>query len=288
MEMKIAIATITRRYRMTLLRPARPADMLVPRPVGGLHMRLEPAPVSAPAVAPQLRSAASRPTESVRLAFYDFDGTLASGTIVHRYAYFAGRQRSRLDAFSRRARLLLKLPLFVGVNHLSRRRFNEVFFREYRGLDRRTLTYLSWQLLGEQIRPTIYPAARAALAADRAAGYRLVLLSGELDVALAPVAAELGFDDLVCNRLVYRDGVASGEVVAPLLAEGEKAAAIRRICQAHGTTPATARAYSDSLSDLPMLEEVGEPFAVNPERRLRRLAQSRGWPIVNWRDPAHA
>jgi HAD superfamily hydrolase (TIGR01490 family) len=244
--------------------------------------------VSAPVAAVQPHLAEREADGPVRLAFYDFDGTLASGTIVHRYAYFAGRQGSRLDAFSRRARLLLKLPLFVGVNHLSRRRFNELFFREYRGLDQRTLTYLSWQLLGDQIGPTIYPAGRAAVAADRANGYRLVLLSGEVDVALAPVAAELGFDDLVCNRLVYRDGVATGDVVAPLLAEGQKAAAIRRICRAHGTTPATARAYSDSLSDLPMLEEVGEPFAVNPERRLRRVAQARGWPVVDWRGTGHA
>jgi len=124
---------------------------------------------------------------------------------------------------------------------------------------------------------------RTALAADRAAGYRLVLLSGELDLALRPVVAELGFDELVCNRLVFRDGAASGEVVAPLVAESEKAAAIRRLCQMHGTVPTLARAYSDSLSDLPMLEAVGQPFAVNPEGRLRRVALARGWPILDWR-----
>jgi HAD superfamily hydrolase (TIGR01490 family) len=239
--------------------------------------------VSVTTVDVQPRSAATVPREPVRLAFYDFDGTLASGTVVHRYAYFAGRQTSRVEVLTRRARLLLRLPLFLGLNRVSRRRFNEVFFREYRGLDQRTLTYLSWQLLGEQIRPTIYPAARAALAADRAAGYRLVLLSGELDVALRPIAQELGFDELICNRLVFRDGVASGEVVAPLLAEGEKAAAIQRICQAHGAAPEAARAYSDSLSDLPMLEAVGQPYAVNPEGRLRKVALARGWPIVDWR-----
>lgn len=244
--------------------------------------------MSVQAAALQVRPAASQAGEPVRLAFYDFDGTLASGTIVHHYAYFASRHGSRLDALRRQARLLLKLPFFVGVNRVSRRRFNELFFREYRGLDQRVLVRLSGRLLDDQVRRAIYPAARAALAADRANGYRLVLLSGELDVALTPVAEELGFDDLVCNRLVYRDGVASGDVVSPLLAEGEKAAAIRRICRAHGTTPATARAYSDSLSDLPMLEEVGEPFAVNPDPRLRRMAQVRGWPIVNWRDPHHA
>jgi len=236
----------------------------------------------------QPRPDATAEREPVRFAFYDFDGTLASGTVVHRYAYFAGQQGSRWDALRRRARLLLKLPLFVGVNQVSRRRFNELFFREYRGLDQRVLVRLAGRLLDDQVRRAIYPAARAALAADRANGYRLVLLSGELDVALAPVVAELGFDDLVCNRLVYRDGIASGDVVSPLLAEGEKAAAIRRICRLHRTTPSTARAYSDSLSDLPMLEEVGEPFAVNPDPRLRRIAQARGWPIVNWRDHDHA
>lgn len=244
--------------------------------------------LAARATVPDPTQAAPEPREPARLAFYDFDGTLASGNIVHRYAYFAGRHGSRLEALWRQARLLLELPLFVGVNRYSRRRFNELFFREYRGLDQRTLTYLSWQLLDEQVRPTIFPAGRAALAADRAEGYRLVLLSGELDVALTPVAEELGFDELVCNRLVYRDGVASGEVAAPLLAEEEKAAAIRRICEAHGTTPATARAYSDSLSDLPMLEAVGQPFAVNPEPRLRRVAEARGWPVVNWRGGGHA
>ncbi|HZO31725.1 MAG TPA: HAD family phosphatase [Chloroflexota bacterium] len=244
--------------------------------------------MSAPAVDVQTRAGAVAPGEPVRLAFYDFDGTLASGTIVHRYAYVAGRQASRLDCLRRQAGLLLKLPLFVGVNWYSRRRFNELFFREYRGLDQHALVQLGRRLLDEQIQATIYPAARAALAADRAAGYRLVLLSGELDLALRPVADDLGFDDLVCNRLVFRDGIASGEVVAPLLAEREKAAAIRRICQAYGTTPAAARAYSDSLSDLPMLEQVGQPFAVNPEARLRKVAQARGWPVVDWRGNGHA
>ena len=244
--------------------------------------------MSAQAVAVQPGAAGTEPGEPVRLAFYDFDGTLASGTIVHRYAYFAGRQASRLECLRRQARLLLELPLFLSVNRYSRRRFNELFFREYRGLDERVLVQLAGRLLDEQIRPTIYPAARDALAADREAGYRLVLLSGELDLALRPVAEELGFDDLVCNQLVFRNRVASGEVVAPLLAEREKAAAIRRICQAHGTTPATARAYSDSLSDLPMLEAVGQPFAVNPERRLRSVALARGWPIVDWRGAGRA
>jgi HAD superfamily hydrolase (TIGR01490 family) len=244
--------------------------------------------VSAPAVDAQPRAAVTEPGQPVRLAFYDFDGTLASGTIVHRYAYFAGRQASRLDALRRQARLLLKLPLYLGVNRYSRRRFNELFFREYRGLDRRVLVQLSGRLLDEQIRPTIYPAARSALAADRAAGYRLVLLSGELDLALRPVAEELGFDDLVCNRLVFCDGVASGEVVAPLLAEWEKAVAIRRLCHQYGAAPALARAYSDSLSDLPMLEAVGQPFAANPEGRLRSVALARGWPIMDWRGTGRA
>ena len=90
-----------------------------------------------------------------------------------------------------------------------------------------------------------------------------------------------GFDDLICNRLVYEDGVASGEVVSPLLAEQEKVAAVHRFCREYNVETARSKAYSDSFSDLPMLEAVGLPSAVNPDRRLRRTANDRSWPVLN-------
>ena len=137
------------------------------------------------------------------------------------------------------------------------------------------------ELFEQEILPKIYPGAHASLRSDRQQGFRLVLLSGGLDFALAPAVRHFDFDDLICNRLAYQDGVASGEVVSPLLAEQEKVAAVHRFCREYNVETAQSKAYSDSFSDLPMLEAVGLPSAVNPDRRLRRAANDRGWPVVN-------
>ena len=90
-----------------------------------------------------------------------------------------------------------------------------------------------------------------------------------------------GFDDVIANRLVYESGIATGQVAPPLLAEAAKVEAIRSYCRQYNVETAQSKAYSDSLSDLPMLEAVGLPAAVNPQRRLRRVAVERDWPILD-------
>ena len=98
---------------------------------------------------------------------------------------------------------------------------------------------------------------------------------------LRPVVRFFGFDQLVANSLEFRDGVATGRVAPPLVAEREKVAAIERICKELAVEAGEAKAYSDSSSDLPMLESVGHPAAVNPDRRLKRVARARGWPVLD-------
>ena len=220
-------------------------------------------------------------SESIRAAFYDFDGTLVSSNIVTRCAFFAKNHPSRAQAFLRYGKLLTAVPLWIALGLYSRRLFNEVFYRQYRGMRKEWLVAKAEELFGKEIRPKIYPRAEEPLSSDRQQGFRLVLLSGGLDFALAPAVRHFGFDDLICNRLVYEDGVANGEVVAPLLAEQEKVAAVHRFCREYNVDTARSKAYSDSLSDLPMLEAVGLPSAVNPDRRLRRVANDRGWPVLN-------
>ena len=220
-------------------------------------------------------------SESICAAFYDFDGTLVSSNVVTRCAFFAKNHPSRAQAFLRYGKLLAAVPLWIALDLYSRRLFNEVFYRQYRGMSKDWLAAKAEELFEKEIRPKIYPGAQALLSGDRQQGFRLVLLSGGLDFALAPAVRHFGFDDLICNRLVYEDGVASGEVVSPLLAEQEKVAAVHRFCREYNVDTARSKAYSDSLSDLPMLEAVGLPSAVNPDRRLRRVANDRGWPVLD-------
>lgn len=219
----------------------------------------------------------------VKAAFFDFDGTLVSSNVVTRYAFFAKHHPKRLEAWRRFGKLLVTVPLWVGLDLYSRRLFNEIFYREYRNLSRQWLFVRGEDLFRADIEPKIFPAAKALVEADRDAGFRLVLVSGGLDFAIEPAARYFGFDDVICNRLLYDEDVATGEVAPPLLAEGEKVRAIEGYCREYNVDSARSKAYSDSLSDLPMLACVGHPAAVNPARGLRRAAEDRGWPILDLR-----
>jgi len=218
-----------------------------------------------------------------RTAFYDLDGTLISGNVVTRYAFFAKRHPSLLTAALKYTKLLVSVPLLIGLDLYSRRLFNQVFYREYRGMKREWLEGLAESLFEDVIRPSIYPGAKALVEADREKGFRLVLVTGALDFDLAPVLRYFGFDAVICNRLVYENGAATGEVVQPLIAERDKREALVKLCEASQIDRSQSKAYSDSFSDLAMLEAVGLPSVVHPDRRLRRAAMERGWPILDLR-----
>jgi HAD superfamily hydrolase (TIGR01490 family) len=220
-------------------------------------------------------------TKPSRVAFFDFDGTLVSSDVVTRYAFLVRRLPSRLDAALRYAKLLVSVPLYLALDLYSRRLFNQVFFRSYQGLRRQWLEEMAESLFEKAVVPTIYPGAFGLIEQNRAEGRHLVLVSGELDIALKPVIRYFGFDELISNSLIFEGDVATGAVTPPLLAEREKVAKMMERCQALGALPSDARAYSDSFSDVPMLEAVGHPAAVNPNRRLLRVARQRGWPVVD-------
>lgn len=221
------------------------------------------------------------PESRPRVAFYDFDGTLVSGNVVTRYGWIARRHPSRLTAVWRYAKAWAWVPVWLLLDSFSRRLFNVVFFRQYRGLREDWLRAQGRDLFEACVKREQFRFALERLNLDRKAGYHTVLVSGGLDFALEPVAGYFGFDAVLANRLQFRKGVASGEIVPPLLADHEKALAIKAYAREHGFDLRLAKAYSDSASDLPMLEAVGRPVATNPNKRLRKAALARGWEIVD-------
>ncbi len=217
------------------------------------------------------------------IAFYDFDGTLVSGNVVTRYARLARRHPNPAQARWRYGRALLGVPLWLALDLVSRRAFNVVFFRQYRGLDETWLRSEARELFADTIRKEQFPHALQRVALDRAAGFLTVLVSGGLDFHLEAAREYFGFDDLLANRLRFLDGKATGDVLSPLLAGDEKATVIQRYAATLGFDMQQARAYSDSASDIPMLQCVGNPVATNPDRRLRRVALSSRWEILDLR-----
>lgn len=213
------------------------------------------------------------------IAFYDLDGTLVSSNIVSRYSVLLRLLPSRLQSSWKLLRLISSVPAYLALDRVSRRLFNEIFFREYRGLREEWLKAQAQTLFQRAFLPSVFAGAKEMVEADRAQGARVVLVTGELDFALGPVVEYFGFDHCIANRLAFLDGSATGVVFSPLIAEAEKVKAMTAFCRSSKANLRQSKAYSDSFSDAPMLEAVGYPCAVNPDRRLRKRAEERGWPI---------
>ena len=222
----------------------------------------------------------------MQAAFYDFDGTLASSNVFWRYYEFARRRPGLLDRWRRSAVCVGGAPYWLALDAVSRARFNRAFYSLYRGIPQRWLEETAEQVFEQEIKPKIYAGAAGLIAGDRAEGRRLVLVTGGLDFVMRPAADHLGFDDLLANRMVFENGVATGRIAEPLLAERGKVEAIESYIRVYNVEASYSKAYSDSWSDVPMLECVGLPAAVNPERKLRRLAAARGWRIVETKSSA--
>jgi HAD superfamily hydrolase (TIGR01490 family) len=173
------------------------------------------------------------------------------------------------------------LPLFWAADKLSRKLFNELFYRYYRGMSRDRLVVLAEEMFEEVIKPTIFPGTRELIEESRRAGCRQVLVSGGLDFTVQPLAEYLQVDDLIANRLEFSEGYATGRLEKPFVAGATKAVIMRDYAARHGIDLARSWAYSDSYSDYPMLAVVGNPTAVNPDFRLRATARSYDWPVID-------
>ena len=221
----------------------------------------------------------------MRAAFYDFDGTLVSSNVVSRYFWYCRQVRNPIEMIHRCSTVLLGIPYWLWLDSRSRRRFNETFYLLYRGLELDWLQKRARLLLAEEVIPKTFPGAAALIEADRAAGYEPVLVTGGLDFAMKPAAEHLGFDHLIANRMEFKDGIATGNIIEPLLAEEGKVKAIEDFVDRYNVDLSQSKAYSDSGSDAPMLEMAGQPAAVNPDKALAAVAAKRGWPIL---DTKHA
>jgi HAD superfamily hydrolase (TIGR01490 family) len=222
-------------------------------------------------------------------AFYDVDGTLIKINIVHAFAFYAARHASLAESALRTVKTAASIPVFWAADKLSRKWFNEIFYRSYQGASEDRLVVLAEELFEDVIQPNIYPRARELIDESRRAGVRQVLVSGALDFTMRPLARYLGVDDLIANQLEFVDHYATGKLKKPFVAGATKADIMRGFAKQHGIDLAESWAYTDSFSDYPMLAAVGHPTACNPDFRLRALARSYDWPVLDLEEqPARA
>ena len=214
-------------------------------------------------------------------AFYDLEGTLVSTNLVHTLGFYAKNQQGLFRTFKKSATTLLSIPIFAATDQYSRKVFNDLFFKRYKGESEDRLRFFAEELFEDVLKPAIFPGAFELIEKSRSLGLRQVVVTGALDLSVIPLMKHLEIQDFVTNRLEFVNGVATGRLLPPVVAAATKASWIRTFAEREGLSLSDSYAYTDSMSDLPMLSVVGHPAAVNPDMRLRQTALHHDWPILN-------
>jgi len=145
------------------------------------------------------------------------------------------------------------------------------------------------QLVGDEmetvLRPLVYADSLRLVQQHRERGERVYVVSATLQEIVDHIAADLGFDGAIGSTCEIVGGVYTGKTLRAAHGGG-KADALRELAAAEDIDLSASTAYSDSHTDLPFLEAVGHPVAVNSDRKLRRIARERGWPSIEFSERA--
>jgi HAD superfamily hydrolase (TIGR01490 family) len=186
-----------------------------------------------------------------------------------------------MASLTKSATTILSLPVFAVTDQYSRKVFNDLYFKRYKGQSEDRLRYFAQELFDGVIKPAVFPGTYELIDKSRKLGLRQVVITGALDLSVKPLMDHLGITEYVTNRLEFVNGVATGRLLPPLMAAATKASWIRTFAEREGISLSDSYAYTDSMSDLPMLSIVGHPAVVNPDMRLRQTALHHDWPILN-------
>src|SRR4051794_6796694 len=222
--------------------------------------------------------------ETRAAAFFDLDKTVIakSSTLAFGRPFFHG------GLINRRAVLKAAYAQFVfslaGADDQQMERLRMQITAMCTGWDAATVNEIVGETLHEIVDPLVYAEAADLIEQHKAAGRQIVIVSSSGAEVVEPIGAMLGADRVVATRMVTEAGRYTGEI--DFYAYGEnKAVAVREVAAEGGYDVADCYAYSDSITDLPMLSAVGHPTAVNPDRGLRKAALERGWPVLEFSRP---
>ena len=217
-------------------------------------------------------------------AFFDLDKTIIarSSTLAFSKPFRAG------GLISRRTVLRSAYAQFVyhvgGADHDQMEKMRQFLSALCAGWEVQTVRDIVAETLHKVVDPLVYDEAVSLIEEHHGAGHDVVIVSASGVEVVEPIGELLGADAVVATRMQISDGRYTGEI--DYYAYGEnKAAALRRLAEEHHYDLSRSYAYSDSVTDLHMLEVVGHPYAVNPDRELRRVANERGWPVLVFTRP---
>ena len=216
-----------------------------------------------------------------QMAAFDLENTLIASNVVVSYAWLASRRIEGNDRLRLVGKLLAESPALLKLDRKDRSDFLRHFYRRYEGASAEQMRVDSVEMLSEMILSKSFPAAIRRVREHKALGHRTVLITGALDFVVEPLAPL--FDDIVAASMSIDDqGRYTGQMLDVPPTGESRASILIDFAAANDIDLKESVAYADSSSDLPMLEVVGFPVAVNPETRLSAIARKRGWLVEHW------
>lgn len=212
-------------------------------------------------------------------AFFDLDGTLLT---VNSARLWLRRERrlGRVTGLQVARAMLCMGGYRLGL--LDMEATLRAALATYRGEEEAAIRAATREWWAAEVRGTVAPGARAVLERHRAEGDLLVLLTSSSRYAAELAREEFGLDDVLFQAYETEGGRFTGAPVLPICYGPGKVEVATAWAREAGVDLARSAFYTDSSTDLPMLERVGRPFAVQPDPRLRVVARARGWPVLDW------
>lgn len=242
--------------------------------------RVKTAPSKGPAESRSARLRTQVLAPERQLAAFDLENTLIASNVVTSWGYLATKRLPAGERVRLLGRTIVEGPSLMALDRRDRSDFLRSFYRRYEDAPVDQIAEDALEHFSDLILAKSFPAAIRRVRAHRAAGHRTVLITGALDFVVEPLRPL--FDDIVSAELAIEGDQYVGQLRTVPPTGETRAAALRRYADEHGLDLGEAVAYADSSSDLPMLEAVGFPVAVNPETKLASLARRRGWLVENF------
>jgi HAD superfamily hydrolase (TIGR01490 family) len=212
-------------------------------------------------------------------AFFDLDRTLTgtvSGTALAKRAW----KKGLMSPLNLLRALSLSAGYKLGIKDPEKAVYKMTQW--VKGVTEEQMKILCAEVFNDIILPSFYTEAGEEIKMHKNRNAKTVILSSSLSPICNEAASYLGMDDIICSGLEVSDGILTGRPAGRLCFGGEKLIRLKDYCEKYNTDPLNCWYYADALADLPVLQIVGFPVCVNPDKKLNAIAREKGWKINHW------
>lgn len=219
--------------------------------------------------------------EAVRAAFFRVEGALVRAPSLRSAAWFTMNGAEVTGRVTRLGGVALATGLKLAGSLGDQQLVQRAAWMGLRGMSADRVAFLGEEYFERFVAPNVLEVGRELLDEARRQGHRIVLLSENIASVMEPIKALFGADDLICNQLEMRNERATGRLTEPVIGGALSGGWARHWAAEHAVDLAASSGYGTTGTDSMLLNVIGRPCAVNPDRRLRRMAKDLDWPVVD-------